>query len=155
MSIEDDIRPPAHVLVVGASASGLTTVETLRRKGYEGRITVLGDEPHAPYDRPPLSKQVLSGAWEPERAALRTQDVLAALDAEFVLGDPAVGLDAAARTVRTESGRELRADAIVIATGVRVRRLPGQDDLTGVHVLRTLDDSLALRQDLLAASRLV
>jgi NADPH-dependent 2,4-dienoyl-CoA reductase/sulfur reductase-like enzyme len=155
MSIEDDVRPPAHVLVVGASASGLTTVEALRRKGYEGRITVLGDEPHAPYDRPPLSKQVLSGAWEPERAALRTQDVLSALDAEFVLGDPAVGLDTASRTVRTESGRELRADAIVIATGVRVRRLPGQDDLTGVHVLRTLDDSLALREDLLAAARLV
>ncbi|WP_327186136.1 NAD(P)/FAD-dependent oxidoreductase [Streptomyces sp. NBC_01334] len=154
MSI-DDVRAPARVLVVGASASGLTTVETLRRKGYEGRITVLGDEPHAPYDRPPLSKQVLSGAWEPERAALRTQDVLAALDAEFVLGDPAVALDRASRGVRTESGRELRADAIVIATGVRARRLPGSADLAGVHVLRTLDDALALRAGLPAGTRLV
>lgn len=154
MSI-DDVRAPARVLVVGASASGLTTVETLRRKGYEGRITVLGDEPHAPYDRPPLSKQVLLGTWEPERATLRTQDVLSALDAEFVLGDPAVALDRASRGVRTESGRQLRADAIVIATGVRARRLPGSEDLAGVHVLRTLDDALALRAGLPAGTRLV
>ncbi|WP_369230820.1 NAD(P)/FAD-dependent oxidoreductase [Streptomyces sp. R21] len=155
MSIEDDATAPAHVLVVGASASGLTTVEALRRKGYEGRITVLGDEPHAPYDRPPLSKQVLSGAWEPDRAALRAQDVLDGLDAEFVLGDPAVSLDPATRTVRTGSGRELRADAIVIATGVRPRALPGHEGLTGVHVLRTLDDSLTLRGELLGATRVV
>ncbi|MFD8963863.1 NAD(P)/FAD-dependent oxidoreductase [Streptomyces sp. NPDC059568] len=146
---------PASVLVVGASVSGLAAVEALRRKGYEGAITVLGDEPHAPYDRPPLSKQVLSGAWEPARATLRTQDVLSGLDAEFVLGDPAVALDTAARTVRTESGRVLRADAVVIATGVRARVLPGQEDLTGVHVLRTLDHALALRAALLASSRLV
>ncbi|MFC8517262.1 NAD(P)/FAD-dependent oxidoreductase [Streptomyces sp. NPDC057257] len=155
MSIDDDAGGPARVLVVGASASGLTTVEALRRKGHAGPITVLGDEPHAPYDRPPLSKQVLSGAWEPERAALRTRDVLAALDAEFVFGDPAVTLDVVGRSVRTESGRELPADAIVIATGVRPRQLPGQQDLAGVHVLRTLDDCLALRGDLLAGSRLV
>ncbi|MFD3377499.1 MULTISPECIES: NAD(P)/FAD-dependent oxidoreductase [unclassified Streptomyces] len=145
----------ARVLVVGASASGLTTVEALRRNGYPGGITVLGDESHAPYDRPPLSKQVLSGAWAPERASLRTPDVLAALEAEFVLGDPAVGLDRASRTVRTESGRGLAADAIVLATGMRPRLLPGQQDLTGVHVLRTLGDALALRDALSAATRLV
>ncbi|MFF4732543.1 NAD(P)/FAD-dependent oxidoreductase [Streptomyces mirabilis] len=146
---------PARVLVVGASAAGLSTVEALRRKGYEGGITVLGAEPHAPYDRPPLSKQVLSGAWEPARSALRTQEVLSTLDAEFVLGDAAVALDTATRTVRARSGRELRADAIVIATGVRPRVLPGQEGLTGVHVLRTLDDALALRKDLLGSARLV
>lgn len=98
---------------------------------------------------------MLSGAWERSRAALRAQDALSALDAEFALGDPAVALNAAERTVRTESGRELGADAIVIATGVRARLLPGQQHLTGVHVLRTLDDSLALRAALLAATRLV
>ncbi|MFK4105187.1 NAD(P)/FAD-dependent oxidoreductase [Streptomyces sp. NPDC019531] len=144
-----------NILVVGASAAGLTTVEALRRKGHTGTVTVLGDEPHAPYDRPPLSKQVLSGDWEPDRATLRTGDVLAGLDAEFVLGDRAVDLDTATRTVRTESGRELRADTLVIATGVRARTLPGHEGLAGVHVLRTLDDSLALREDLLAGSRLV
>ncbi|MFF3131643.1 NAD(P)/FAD-dependent oxidoreductase [Streptomyces mirabilis] len=146
---------PDRVLVVGASAAGLSTVEALRRKGYGGGITVLGAEPHAPYDRPPLSKQVLSGAWEPGRSALRTQEALSTLDAEFVLGDPAVALDTATRTVRARSGRELRADAIVIATGVRPRVLPGQEGLTGVHVLRTLDDALALRKDLLDSARLV
>ena len=146
---------PAHVLVVGAAASGLTVVETLRRKGYGGAITVLGDEPHSPYDRPPLSKQVLSGTWEPARAELRTEEILAGLQAEFHLGDPAAALDVPTRTVRTESGRELRADAVVIATGVRARTLPGQELLAGAHVLRTLDDSLVLRADLLAATRLV
>ncbi|AWS48665.1 NAD(P)/FAD-dependent oxidoreductase [Streptosporangium sp. 'caverna'] len=143
------------VLVVGASAAGLATVEALRRKGYRGGLTVLGAEPHLPYDRPPLSKQVLSGVWDPERAHLRPQAALSALDAEFVLADPAVGLDPATRTVHTASGRALRAGTVVVATGLRPRTLPGQADLAGVHVLRTLDDALALRADLLASSRLV
>ena len=145
----------ARVLVVGAAASGLATVEALRRKGYAGGITVLGDEPHAPYDRPPLSKQVLAGLWEPTRVALRAPEVLSGLDAEFVHGDAAIALDPVTRTVRTERGREYQADAIVIATGMRARALPGQSGLTGVHVLRTLDDALALRRDLLACTRLV
>jgi Pyridine nucleotide-disulphide oxidoreductase/Reductase C-terminal len=146
---------PARVLVVGASAAGLATTEALRRRGYQGELTVLGAEPHAPYDRPPLSKQVLSGAWEPGRAALRPSAHLSALDAEFILGDPAAGLDAATRTVRTGSGRTLRADAIVVATGLRPRALPRQDGLSGVHVLRTLEDAAALRADLLTAARVV
>lgn len=146
---------PSGVLVVGASAGGLSTVEALRRKGFHGGVTVLGAEPHQPYDRPPLSKQVLSGAWDPDRALLRSADQLLALDAEFVLGDAAVGLDAEARTVHTASGRALRADAIVVATGLRPRTFDGQDGLAGVHVLRTLDDALALRAELVAASRVV
>lgn len=146
---------PAHVLVVGASAAGLVTSEALRRKGYQGKLTVLGAEPHLPYDRPPLSKQVLCGNWLPERAQLRQPDVLSTVDAEFVLGDPAVGLDVPGRTVHTASGRELAADAIVLATGLRPRTLAGQAGLSGVHVLRTLDDALALRKDLLSCSRVV
>ncbi|GIF25541.1 pyridine nucleotide-disulfide oxidoreductase [Paractinoplanes tereljensis] len=143
------------MLVVGASAAGLSTAEALRRKGFPGRITVLGDELHPPYDRPPLSKQVLSGTWEPERAALRTEEHLSGLDLDLRLGEHATGLDPASRTVRTRSGRDVRADAVVIATGVRPRRLPEQDGLAGVHVLRTLDDALALRKDLLSGGRLV
>lgn len=146
---------PGHVLLVGASAAGLGTAEALRRKGYEGRLTVLGAEARPPYDRPPLSKQVLAGAWEPERAHLRTQEVLDALGAEFVLGDAAVSLDAAARTVRTAAGRELTADAVVVATGLRPLALPVPDGLGGVHVLRTLEDAAALRGALLGASRTV
>ncbi|MFG1684409.1 NAD(P)/FAD-dependent oxidoreductase [Nonomuraea sp. NPDC049269] len=149
------MNAPSSVLVVGASAAGLATAEALRRKGYPGGLTVLGAEPHLPYDRPPLSKQVLSGAWDPERTQLRPQTALSALDAEFILGDPAVGLDAAGRTVHTASGRALRADAVVVATGLRPRRLAGQAELAGVHTLRTLDDALALRAELLASSRLV
>jgi NADPH-dependent 2,4-dienoyl-CoA reductase/sulfur reductase-like enzyme len=143
------------VLVVGASAAGLATSEALRRKGFDGQLTVLGAEPHLPYDRPPLSKQVLCGNWAPERAQLRQPAALSTLDAEFVLGDPAARLDVAARTVHTVSGRELTADAIVVATGLRPRTLPDQAGLTGVHVLRTLDDALALRKDLLSCSRAV
>lgn len=143
------------VLVVGASAAGLATLEALRRKGYQGEVTVLGAESHLPYDRPPLSKQVLSGTWDPRRAQLRPEDALSSLDAEFILGDPATGLDVATRTVRTTSGRDLRADAVVVATGLRPRTLPGQADLTGVHVLRTFDDTAALRADLVGSSRVV
>jgi NADPH-dependent 2,4-dienoyl-CoA reductase/sulfur reductase-like enzyme len=143
------------VLVVGASAAGLATVEALRRKGYAGPLTVLGAESHLPYDRPPLSKQVLSGKWEPARAQLRQSEALSTLDVEFILGDPAVGLDVAARAVHTASGRVLAAESVVVATGLRPRVLPGQAVLAGVHVLRTLDDALALRADLLSAKRVV
>jgi NADPH-dependent 2,4-dienoyl-CoA reductase/sulfur reductase-like enzyme len=137
------------VLVVGASAAGLATVTALRGGGYSGRITVVGAERHLPYDRPPLSKQVLSGAWSPERTTLpQSPD----LDVEFVLGDRAIALDVPARTVRTVADRALTADAVVIATGLRARTL---GDLAGVHVLRTLDDALALRADLLTATRVV
>ncbi|WP_188189798.1 NAD(P)/FAD-dependent oxidoreductase [Nonomuraea sp. SYSU D8015] len=146
---------PGSVLIVGASAAGLSTAEALRRHGYRGRLTLLDAEPHLPYDRPPLSKQVLAGAWEPDRARLRGQPQLDALDAAFVLGEAAVALDAAECAVTTASGRVLRADAVVIATGLSPCRLPGQDGPAGVHVLRSLDDALALRRDLTAAERLV
>ena len=146
---------PASVLVVGASAGGLSTVESLRRKGYQGRITVLGAEPHLPYERPPLSKQVLAGQWEPGRTQLRPAEALSALDAEFILGDPATGLDVTTNLVRTAQGRELRAEAVVLATGVRARTFPGAAGLAGVHVLRTLDEALALRADLLNSSKVV
>ncbi|MER5327185.1 NAD(P)/FAD-dependent oxidoreductase [Streptosporangium roseum] len=146
---------PGHVLIVGASAAGLSTAEALRRNGHQGRLTLLDAEPHLPYDRPPLSKQVLAGAWEPERARLRGQAQLEALGAEFVRGEPAVALDAAERAVITASGRMLRGDAVVIATGLTPCRLPGQDGLAGVHMLRGLDDALALRARLTAGTRLV
>jgi NADPH-dependent 2,4-dienoyl-CoA reductase/sulfur reductase-like enzyme len=149
------VNAPGHVLVVGASAAGLGTAEALRRKGFTGRLTLAGAEPEPPYDRPPLSKRVLAGAWEPARAHLRTPDVLDVLDARFLLGDPATALDAERRSVSTASGRTLTADAIVVATGIRARRLSGHGGPRGVHVLRTLADAAALRADLLGARRVV
>ncbi|MEU3186010.1 FAD-dependent oxidoreductase [Streptomyces sp. NPDC006923] len=146
---------PASVLVVGASAAGLATVEALRRGGYPGDVTLLGAEAHLPYDRPPLSKQVLSGRWDADRVRLRDPGTLAALGAEIVLADPAVALDAGARAVRTAAGRVLRADAMVIATGLSPRVFPEQTGLSGAHVLRSLDDALALRGELRAGARLV
>ena len=146
---------PGSVLVVGASASGLATAEALRRKGYTGRLTVLGAERHLPYDRPPLSKQVLSGSWAPEKSQLRPAEMLHGLDVEFVLGDAAVSLDASARTVRTASGQAFTAENVVVATGLRPRTFPGQDRLSGVHTLRTVDDAQALRHDLTTCTRAV
>src|SRR5690242_6550868 len=105
-------RPGAaltDVLIVGASAGGLAVAEALRRKGHQGGLTVLGAEPHPPYDRPPLSKQVLAGTWESERAHLRAETELDKLGATFLLGDPAVRLDPEAREVSAASGRTLRA----------------------------------------------
>lgn len=142
------------VLVVGASVSGLNTVEALRRRGFRDRITVLGAEPHLPYDRPPLSKQILSGAWRPERTLLRAPRMLADLEMDLLLGHRALSLDPAARTVMTTAG-PISADAIVIATGATPRRLPVPEGVGGVHVLRTLDDALALRAEFAAGPRVV
>ncbi|MEU6719108.1 FAD-dependent oxidoreductase [Nonomuraea sp. NPDC046802] len=140
-----------QVLVVGASVGGLTVAEALRRKGHAGPITLVGAEPHLPYDRPPLSKEILAGDWPDERAFLRDQAQLDALGAEFVLGRRAERLDAEARKVELDDGRTLSYDTLVIATGLVPRRLPFQGGLGGVHTLRTLDQARALRAHLLTA----
>ncbi|MEU9171728.1 FAD-dependent oxidoreductase [Streptomyces sp. NPDC048420] len=140
-----------RIAVVGASAAGLAAVETLRREGYDGMLTLVGDEPEAPYDRPPLSKQILAAEWEPDRLALRTSADLGALDLDLRLGVAATGLELVGCTVRLADGSEVPYDGLVIATGVRPRRLPGE----AAHVLRTLDDALTLRERLTPGRRLV
>ncbi|MGW6238449.1 NAD(P)/FAD-dependent oxidoreductase [Streptomyces sp. NPDC055094] len=139
------------VLVVGASAAGLAAAEALRREGYDGTITLVGDEPRAPYDRPPLSKQILSARWEPDRLPLRPAADLDALGLDLRLGIAATGLELDVRTVHLADGTRLSYDGLIVATGVRPRRLPGE----GAHVLRTLDDALALRDRLRPGRRLV
>lgn len=139
-----------RVVVVGASAAGLAVAESLRRAGHSGPLTVLGAEPHPPYDRPPLSKQILAGQWEAGRLPLRRPEVLAALDLDLRLGTPATGLDLAGRSVAAGGGR-IPYDTLVIATGVSPRRLPGE----GAHVLRTLDDALRLRARVKPGSTLI
>ncbi|GGN20723.1 NAD(P)/FAD-dependent oxidoreductase [Streptomyces fuscichromogenes] len=140
-----------RIVVVGASAAGLAAAETLRREGYDGTLTLVGDEPHTPYDRPPLSKQVLSAEWAPDRVTLRAPIELDSLGLELRLGVAAGGLDVANRTVRLADGSAVPYDGLIVATGVRPRRLPGE----GAHVLRTLDDALTLRERLGPGQRLV
>ncbi|GAA1846406.1 FAD/NAD(P)-binding oxidoreductase [Pseudonocardia ailaonensis] len=142
---------PEHVLVVGAGLGGLRTVEQLRQAGYEGRISLVGAELHPPYDRPPLSKQLLAGDWEPERIALKEEAALDDLGVRMYLGTRAVALRPG--EVELSDGAVLAADAIVLATGVEARRLPGQPP--SVHTLRTLDDALALRSELAEAKSLL
>ncbi|MBQ0923584.1 FAD-dependent oxidoreductase [Saccharopolyspora endophytica] len=136
------------MVVVGASAAGLSAVEALRRGGFQGELTLVGDEPHLPYDRPPLSKQLLAGEWEPERLALRAPEAFDDLGVRTVLGSPAEKLDARGREVLLADGGRLGYDALVATTGVRARTVPGVDGVEGVHLLRTLDDALALRRSL-------
>ncbi|GAB2744922.1 NAD(P)/FAD-dependent oxidoreductase [Streptomyces bullii] len=137
------------ITVVGASLAGLSTVRALRAEGYDGEIVVVGEERHAPYDRPPLSKDFLKGDIDAEGLALGDADEYEVLDAQWLLGERAVRLDPAARTVTLAGGRHVRTDGIVIATGATPRTLPGTDGLAGVHTLRTLEDAQALRAELL------
>lgn len=141
------------VAVVGASLAGLSAARSLRQRGYDGRLVVIGDEPHRPYDRPPLSKEFLAGTVGEADLALERDDE--DLRAEWLLGARATGLDRSTRTIGLADGREVRADGVVVATGASARTLPGTDGLAGVHALRTLDDARALRADLARGGRLV
>ncbi|MFI6407226.1 NAD(P)/FAD-dependent oxidoreductase [Streptomyces sp. NPDC050548] len=143
------------VAVVGASLAGLSAARSLRKQGYDGRLVVIGDEPHRPYDRPPLSKEFLAGTLGEADLALESDDE--DLRAEWLLGARAVALrvDGAERVLTLDDGREVRADGVVLATGAVARNLPGTDGLAGVHTLRTLDDARALRDELALGGRLV
>ncbi len=146
------------VVVVGASLAGLRAAEALRRLGYEGRLALVGAEPHLPYDRPPLSKQLLAGRMAPDQILLRPADKYADLALDLHLGTRATGLDLAAREVHLEGAGgppSLAFDGLVIATGGTPVRLPDTEGRSGVHVLRTLDDALALRGALERSPRVV
>lgn len=133
-----------HVVIVGASLAGLQAAQTLRRSDEAMRITMVGDEPHLPYDRPPLSKHYLAGSWEEDKLRLRAAADPDALGLEWKLGMRATGLDVDAKTVSLDNGETLSFDGLVVATGASPRHLPGSE-LDGVHVLRTLDDASSLR----------
>ena len=142
------------VSIVGASLAGFWAAETLRRDGFEGRISLIGDEPHAPYDRPPLSKKFLAGDLDDDRLPLTTAEKLADLGLEMRLGCRATGLDVATRTLEVDGVAEPY-DGLLIATGARCRNLPGTAGLAGVHTLRTRDDAEAIRDALANGARRV
>ncbi|HYL52910.1 MAG TPA: FAD/NAD(P)-binding oxidoreductase [Acidimicrobiia bacterium] len=142
------------IAIVGMSLAGLRAAETLRRDGFDERVVAIGAEPHFPYDRPPLSKELLRGDWEPDQLVLRKQGI-DDLDLEWRLDARAVALDVKAREVELHDGERIPFDGLVIATGSTPRRLPGQPNLAGVFTLRTLDDALALRELLDAGPKVV
>lgn len=144
------------IVVVGAGLAGAKAVETIRKEGFDGPVTLIGDEPHRPYERPGLSKEVLQGKAEPETLFVHKPNYYSEAGVDTHFGDAAVNLDLAGRRVRLASGVEVPYDRLVLATGSHARKvnLPGSD-LAGVRTLRTMEDGLALRADLTAQRRIV
>jgi len=143
-----------RIVIVGASLAGLRAAEALRQRGYDGTLSLIGAEAHLPYDRPPLSKEILRGQWGPDRIALR-REAYESLELDLRLGTRATALDLAARRVDLDDGDRLPFDGLLIACGAAARRLRGQPEIDGLHTLRTLDDALALRARLASGPRLV
>jgi len=143
------------IVIVGASLAGVRAAETLRTNGFAGALTIIGAETHMPYDRPPLSKNYLAGDWDADRIALRKADDLSALNINWMLGTSATSLHTDSSVVTLADGSQVSYDGLIISTGGLVRRLPNQPDIAGVHVLRTLDDASALRDELAQGARVV
>jgi len=138
---------------VGGGLAAARTAEQLRRSEYSGRITIVSDEVHLPYDRPPLSKEVLRK--EVDDVALKPREWYDESDIALRLGSAATGLDTEAQTVTLADGTVLAYDELVIATGLVPRRIPSFPDLEGVRVLRSFDESMALREHASAAQHAV
>jgi 3-phenylpropionate/trans-cinnamate dioxygenase ferredoxin reductase subunit len=146
-------RAPDDVLIVGGGLAGARCAETLRAEGYEGRVVLVGAESEPPYERPALSKELLAGSRAQEDLALRTPGWWAEREIELVTSTRIGAIDTRHRTAIAISGREFAWDALVLATGARARRFPGQTP-RGVHTLRSLADALALRAELRPGRRL-
>ena len=147
--------PQIHV-IVGAGQAGGRAAEAMRAHGFAGRIVVIGAEPHLPYERPPLSKQVLLGEYEPDKTHLHPATYYAEHEIELRLGVRAVAIDRAAARVELDDGTSAPYDKLLLATGSVVRRLPLPGaELGGVHVLRGIEDSLAIRDALRPGARIV
>lgn len=148
-------KPSGRIVIVGASLAGLTAAETLRAEGFTGSLTLIGDEPYLPYDRPPLSKEVLAGWFPATHTQLPRRETLT--DVEWRLGVAATGLDLAAKRVYLADGQVVPYDRLLIATGTRARPWPNPNEarLDGVYTVRGRDDAQQLRERLAAKPRRV
>ncbi len=143
------------IVIVGASVAGVRTAQALRSGGFEGSITLLGEEVHHPYDKPPITKAMLDASGDRAPIPLLSEESLAALDVNLQLGVRAVALDPERRVVTTDAESALPYEHLVIATGVVPRTLGAMDTLSGVHVMRTADDAANLRAALPLAEHVV
>jgi NADPH-dependent 2,4-dienoyl-CoA reductase/sulfur reductase-like enzyme len=141
------------IVIVGGGLAAARTAEQLRRSAFEGSITIVSDEVHLPYDRPPLSKQVLRS--ELDDVALKPREFYDEKNITLMLGSAVRKLDTANRTVTLDDGTLLGYDEAVIATGLVPRRIPSFPELPGIHVLRSFEQSMALREEAGAARRAV
>jgi NADPH-dependent 2,4-dienoyl-CoA reductase/sulfur reductase-like enzyme len=148
---EEEFKRGGHIVIVGASLAGGRAAGVLRRDGFTGTVTLIGEEKYPPYDRPPLSKQVLTGMVGAEHTMLPH---LREIDVEWLAGTPATGLDIAAKQVSLADGRRIGFDKVLIATGARARPWPNtaEAELDGVYVLRTLDEAARMRGRLAAGA---
>jgi 3-phenylpropionate/trans-cinnamate dioxygenase ferredoxin reductase subunit len=146
----------ARVVIVGAGQAGGEAAQRLRASGFAGEVTLIGEEPYPPYQRPPLSKKYLAGQMEAEHLLLRPAELLESENIAFLSGKRAVWVDRGNRRVRLEGGRELVYDALILATGARAKPLPvAGADLAGVHVVRTIADIDSLRPAFVAGAKLL
>lgn len=145
------------IVVVGAGQAGATLVETLRKKGYDGALTLVGAEPHLPYQRPPLSKKYLLGEIEAERLHLRPESFYVNENIALQLGTRVTGIDRAARMVHLEGDISLPYDQLALTTGSRARRLPQAvgGGLVGVHTVRDLADVDAMAAEVVPGARVL
>lgn len=145
-----------RVVILGAGQAGGEIAQRLRQGGFEGDITLIGEEPLAPYQRPPLSKKYLAGEFDAARVLLRPESVYAQERIALLTNTRAVWIDRAGKRVRLEGGRELAYDALVLATGAKPRKLPlAGADLAGVHLFRTVADVDAIRPGFQPGAKLV
>jgi len=145
-----------QIVIVGAGQAAVQTVDTLRRKGFTGKLTLVGDEPWLPYQRPPLSKKYLAGSVERERLLIRPAHFYAEHQVTTHLGRRVTDIAPRARHVRLDDGLTLPYDALLLATGSRPRRLPAPGaELAGVHTLRTIADVDRIRAEAVAGQRLL
>ncbi|MGH3376966.1 MAG: NAD(P)/FAD-dependent oxidoreductase [Actinoallomurus sp.] len=150
------MAPDPTFVIIGAGLAGAKAAEALRDQGFDGRIVLLGDEPHRPYERPPLSKEYLSGKSEREQVFVHTAAWYGEHDVDLRTGQAATAIDRAARQVTLADGGRVAYDKLLLTTGSSPRRLPVPGgDADGVHYLRTLGDSEQIKDTLGTASRIV